>query len=768
LAYTSEAATAAPALAAGPVWTVAAVLAVVSLSVSVVASPWALLLLLGSAGLAWVAHTLEPAPTRADDPAARAQEAYGLLRLDPPDAWAIVHVEQTLQTLERQAASQDARRLWRERIDEVERTLADLAHAVADVEEREAALSNALGLRVPRGAEGLLVLTHQVVAWHAAEGGRAAAEGALDQAVAARDAALAAVNALLRNVPLAPCRDAAEAAAAVTAVSQGVGARDGLRRASAVANADADGAAAAHRTATEARDALLARLGLSAPDGAAVAQLCGAFEAYHDARTAASQAAALADEADRLARAHPAFDKALLALTPSELALRGDEARLTAGGRDGHLDAAARVRERVDQARSGDALTTATARHDAALDALEVDYDACADALVGDFLADVVEDDTRDQHLPLVFQRARDHLATITADRYRLDFDAATGTFRALDTTYERSLALDELSGGTRLQLLLAVRLAFAEVQEVGYRLPLLIDEALATSDDERASAVVEAVLGVCRGTEGAGRQVVVFTSQAEEVARWVRHADACPGVECRVVPLPGVPAPADLEAAPTERTTRTVPDPAGHTSETYARAAGAAPWTAREPLAALPAALLLDPEAAHACLRAGLDTWGPLRATIRRGASGHGAAVPLSEPETRRLLARVAAVDAWQQAWLVGRGRPVGRPALLASGAVGPAFVDDVAALCDVHGGDGRAVLDALRSAPPAHFRRARIDDLEGYLVAHGYLATEAPLSDADLRAAVAAASAPEALDDALATLARVRTYAEALAAEH
>ncbi len=722
---------------------------------------------LGPAALAWVAFTLGRVPAASESPAGRAREAYGLLRLDAPDDWTPGLVEPRLQELERQAASQDARRLWRERIAEVDRSVTELKEAVKAIEAREAALSTELGLRIPRGAEGLLVLAHQVVAFHAAAATRAAAEGERQHAETVRDAALAAVQTLLKGVPLAPPADAAGAAAAVTTVAQGVAARDGLRRASAVANSEVDAAAAAHTASTEALAAFLAPLGLDRPDPPAVARLCDAFEAYHEARTASSTAAALADEADRRARAHPAFDRALLSLSAGEIALRRDAARLVAAGRDGHLDATARLRERIDQARADNALSTSATRHQTALDALEDDYGVAADALVGDALAGFVEDDTRDQHLPRVFQRARAHLAGITADRYRLDFDAATGAFRAFDTSTERSLALDALSSGTRLQLLLAVRLAFAETQEVGFRLPVLIDEALATSDGDRASAVIEAVLGVCAGQGDAdGRQVVVFTSQAEEAARWVRHAEHHADLECRVIALPGLPgAPADLTASPATETTRAVVDPAGHTAESYARATHAAPWTARDPLAALPVALLLDPEAAHACLRAGFDTWGPLRAALRRGsASG----VPLSEPETRRLLARIAAVDAWQQAWLLGRGRPVDRDALLASGLVGPTFLADLSGLAEDVSGDARAFLETLRTSPPSHFRRARVDDLEAFLVGQGFLPSGTPLSDADLRAAIAAATTSEALDDALATLARIRTHAEALAAAH
>ena len=40
----------------------------------------------------------------------------------------------------------------------------------------------------------------------------------------------------------------------------------------------------------------------------------------------------------------------------------------------------------------------------------------------------------------------------------------------------------------------------------------------------------------------------------------------------------------------------------------------------------------------------------------------------------------------------------------------------------------------------------------LDAHLVAQGFVASGAPLRDADLRAAVAAATVPDALDDALA----------------
>ena len=69
----------------------------------------------------------------------------------------------------------------------------------------------------------------------------------------------------------------------------------------------------------------------------------------------------------------------------------------------------------------------------------------------------------------------------------------------ALDNEEQRERTLDELSSGTRLQLLLAVRVAFVEQQERGPMLPLILDETLGNSDEHRARAPCCTRLRLCR-----------------------------------------------------------------------------------------------------------------------------------------------------------------------------------------------------------------------------------------------------------------------------
>ena len=71
-----------------------------------------------------------------------------------------------------------------------------------------------------------------------------------------------------------------------------------------------------------------------------------------------------------------------------------------------------------------------------------------------------------------------------------------------------RPITVQEMSEGTRDQLYLALRLAALELQRAsGVGLPVLLDDVLMTSDEERSAATLDALAEFSNGT-----QVVVFT----------------------------------------------------------------------------------------------------------------------------------------------------------------------------------------------------------------------------------------------------------------
>ena len=129
-------------------------------------------------------------------------------------------------------------------------------------------------------------------------------------------------------------------------------------------------------------------------------------------------------------------------------------------------------------------------------------------------IADLKEQ-TQREHQPAVIQRASAWLGRITHNRYSLT--AGRDEFRVLDHVEDRSLSLQELSSGTRIQVLFALRMGYLEGLEEGgnVALPIFFDEIMANSDDERSLAIAEAI-----GAIAAERQVFYATAQADEVGK--------------------------------------------------------------------------------------------------------------------------------------------------------------------------------------------------------------------------------------------------------
>ena len=89
--------------------------------------------------------------------------------------------------------------------------------------------------------------------------------------------------------------------------------------------------------------------------------------------------------------------------------------------------------------------------------------------------------------MPRVFERARAHFSGFTNHNYELRLGEDEGTPRlvAVELRSGEARQLDELSDGTRAQLLLAARIAFAEQVEQEKVLPLFLDEAFDQSDPQ-------------------------------------------------------------------------------------------------------------------------------------------------------------------------------------------------------------------------------------------------------------------------------------------
>ena len=381
------------------------------------------------------------------------------------------------------------------------------------------------------------------------------------------------------------------------------------------------------------------------------------------------------------------------------------------------------IRARVELASRGRELEEARARRQRTGDALHRRFDEALLAEAGAFLLDQVESEHVRTSRPAILRRAEDWFARFTRRQFELAMGAAGGgTFRARETATGEWRALSELSSGTRMQLLLAVRIAFAIEAEKGRTpLPLFLDEALTTADPDRFRAVADSLR---RLSEEGGRQIFYLTAQPEEGRYWAEAAPAVIDLAAsrragRAVTIPeevGLPP-----AAPEP------PPPGGLRPEEYAVRIGVDPVQPWGPPDGLHVFHLLrdDLELLRRLLRAGVERLGPLTSLLDSDEAG----LFLSPDEQSALRLRAAGARAWIEAWREGRGRPVDRDVLAASGAVTSHFIDRLAELAGEVDGDARRLLHAMDTGAILHFRGRNRQRLEEWLRENAYLGDADPL---------------------------------------
>ena len=318
---------------------------------------------------------------------------------------------------------------------------------------------------------------------------------------------------------------------------------------------------------------------------------------------------------------------------------------------------------------------------------------------------------------PEVLSRARALFREITANAFDLELDKG-GVFFALDLAQQASRKLDELSSGTRMQLLLALRLAWIEVQEQGGEtLPLFLDEALTTSDEERF-AVMANSLERLAGAQG--RQIFYLSARRHECALW-KHAT---GNEPPIIDLAAVRFP--QQAYPPQDYNITLPPslpaPEGRDGEAYAAVLGVPLVNPRQEPGMVHLFHLLrdDLDLLHQFINNWrITSLGQLEILLDSNA---GPAAVTDTELRERLRQRCAVVRKWTELWRQGRGRPVDRIVLQQSAIVSETFIDRVANLTETVGEDGEALVQALRAGQVSGFRTNKIDELESWLADEGY----------------------------------------------
>ena len=386
-------------------------------------------------------------------------------------------------------------------------------------------------------------------------------------------------------------------------------------------------------------------------------------------------------------------------------------------------DEVAAIEARVKAAMEGSDLTLALEEQANCNETLRALEETAARSVIGNALVKWIRAQSREEHAPKVIKRAQELLTIFTVGRLEFDLDETdeTPSFRARNGENDSWRPVSELSSGERVQLLMAVRLAFIEENE-SCALPLLLDEVLGTSDDVRAEQIIDTVVEIARG----GRQVFYFTAQADEVEKWSRRLDGSRSgaafVEAEFVDLGVIRRMTAVQVRPTpEAPPPRVPiaSPGVMSHHQYGQALGVPnfdPWdidaTNCHIWHVIEDTLLLE-----TLLNADVERWGQLQRLVRdTDFQGLG-------DQRKAIYATAKAITAACRVWQHGRGKKIDRTVLMDSGAVSGVFIDCVSALAATHDGDAARLIHVLNSGVLPGWRRGNTTTLVDFFTENGWI---------------------------------------------
>jgi DNA repair protein SbcC/Rad50 len=374
-------------------------------------------------------------------------------------------------------------------------------------------------------------------------------------------------------------------------------------------------------------------------------------------------------------------------------------------------------------------------------------------ANAGRFLMDSVEREYEQTQMPRVFDRARELFSLFTKHNFQLQLGVEAGSEELLakDLANGDLRNLGELSDGTRAQLLLAARIAFAEEVENGWKLPLFLDEALDQSDPVRYEAIVRSLGRIAVEQD---RQIFYLTSDPVDIERIgyalvEENCDAPSVIDLGSIRkiAESVSGPSELHVEPRPTTQR----PDGLSAEEYGAALGV-------PL--LNPSLGYDNQHFFHLLWDDLDllhqflTNSIVRVGQWKAVQGSPLANKLGahSKSPAEITYRTDLLQNFCELWCQGRGQPVDRDALYASEAITDRFMDGVVALTEELGGDAEKLLLAIRSRNDERlsgFRKNALGKLEQFFFESGYIDNSPMLNEEELRIRILASPAANHLPD-------------------
>lgn len=697
-------------------------------------SQYALLLALLAVPLLWLAFTLKSDATDAERKEIQSQ--YSSLNLNPPKTWAVEEITLSLRELQRKSAQAELDGERQIRWADLQDKRDAAATELKAVDEKGEAFTDSYGFDLKEAVpESLEHLAKSLEDWRRESDQLGRAMSHKQTQESKRDLTLTRINEELKSHGLSkPINDATSALAGIEELAQRIteaqGASSALENVRLRLEKEIDPDILDIENQIE---SLYRGLELEPGDLIGLKALCESMDNYREAKSALDHA----NTAVTIARSHlrqgnddEGLDHDAITTAIAEMTERTNR-------RDELQADISRIRTEVNRAQRQTQIEEEVANELSALEALTEgrthDYSSAADRLI----LELVQNRNREVNRPPVFRIANELFISFTNGAYSLGLDEESDEFTAVEAETGSAVPLDNLSSGTRVQLLLAIRLAFIEESEQGIRLPLILDETLGNTDDVRAKAIIDATIEIARR----GRQVFYFTAQHDEIGKWSGALNALnTPLDWAVLDLASVrgktAANPITEYAWDHSTFVNLAIPEGTDHQALYN-------LLEVPAIDIHTANILEVDLWYLLPNApalvelgnrGVRRWGQYL-NLHNG--GHLQGV-WSKPLHEKAKTRAHVIYEFCSAWRVGRPAPFTVDDLRNSTHISESFWDEIVRCARNYHWDGAALIQALERGEVSRFRRTSINALTQWFSDQGFITESEPLDDATIRARV------------------------------
>jgi DNA repair exonuclease SbcCD ATPase subunit len=483
----------------------------------------------------------------------------------------------------------------------------------------------------------------------------------------------------------------------------------------------------------QARAALYSKANVALDDRSALNQRIDQHARYTQAQAALEKARLAEAQLEASLQQHPSLVTWAKQALPADIETAITECTDVANRLDTLDSEIAQLKATLNQTGSDGALTKAMASAHALEAELQSQQARYIQAHLGDWLLNDVEQTYRRSHEPTLLREAKERFERFTQTQWSLEVGADHEPV-ARDLRTRAIRPLSALSSGTRMQLLLAARLAWAHDQERGATaLPLALDEALTHTDQQRFAQAVDSLETLSADDN---RQIFYLSARHEDATRWAQYSRTAP----HIIDLGVLRGRADqADVAPEIIQPTPPPRPDAMSASAYAQALSVPPINLADTPSAIHCFYLFADD---------LDTlyWlladyhirqlGPLAAWLQRPA---GKAATTRYPRLA-LGQRVDIAQAWHALARQGLGKPVERQVLERSQILTDTMLERVTAQAKAHHGNAETLIDALYQRAIPRLNNHYIDALKDWLSEQGFLDTRPILSDAQITATLLA----------------------------